>query len=356
LRVSLEVRIPAEGNTDNRPARFISGMDDLADDHPAGSMLALLFARKHQPHDVTRCDRAVDNQSCAAGAKVFDRGLESLASAHVVDDDLAPAPPPFESASTFHIHGLSLSNATTKGTGRRIVSLNGPTPHSSTVCQDLMPVQGGVKNPMMFVTRLKVAAAIVAAIALAVAGGSALATKVSGIEPGAGALQQRSPAAAAGSHAADAPARKGITLEEAIERSLREHASQCARFGIPAAEAERLARIETARPQVVVEAMYQDTVRNQIDAVYKSFVGVEAMQERLHRASADLARWDRLLEATQMLVQKRIKPADDVDRIRTARDAARSKRAKAISALREAKAALGSLLDLPAKERETLVQ
>ena len=58
-------------------------------------------------------------------------------------------------------------------------------------------------------------------------------------------------------------------------------------------------RIEAARPRRVVEAQYQDAVRNNIDGVYAAFVDVEAMQEWRRRASANLARWDRLLEATE---------------------------------------------------------
>ncbi len=217
----------------------------------------------------------------------------------------------------------------------------------SAAVNDLM--RGGLS--MMYVTRLKVAAAVVAAIGLVAAGVPVLATKAAGIEP------QGSPRRPAGTERAatvDSPARKKLPLEEAIKRSLRENASQSGRYGLDRVEAERLNQIGSARPGRIIEALYQDLVRNQIDAVYKAFADVEEMQEKLHRASGRLARWDRLLEATRKLVEKGVKPAGDFERIRTGRDSSAAKRDKAIAALPEARVALGSLLNLPVQERETL--
>ncbi len=282
---------------------------------------------------------------------------------------------------------------------------------------------------MMFVTRLKIAAAAIAALGLAAA--AALATKASGIEPHvfpirstplrpgaiAGAsekaqvaspdlLEDRSPAAVSGGATVVASdersIRKRMTLEEAIERYLRECAPQSAALEIPAAESERLTsllrfdrstvspaefrspartrtaraviqstdvvkaapglepadrrqvRIETARPRRIVEAMYQDAVRNQIDGICKTFVEVEATQEMLHRSRANLARWEQLLGSTQTLVENGTKTTSDVDRIRTARDAAESKWDEAIHAHRQAQGSLGLLLNMSVNERETL--
>jgi outer membrane protein, heavy metal efflux system len=236
---------------------------------------------------------------------------------------------------------------------------------------------------MMFLTRLKIAATVTVVFGLATAGAAALATKAADI-----ALQERPPAVAASAPVSvtsdGASVRRRMTLEEAIELSLRENAQQLAtRLEIPQAEADRLvsllktdrsadaaaetkppvrskiadrqrASIEAARPRRVIEAQFQDAVRNQLSAVYKTFVELEAMQERLRLASANLARWDRLLDATRILVEKNTTPAAAADRIRTFRDAARSHRDDAMSSLRRARAALCSLLNLPAIERERL--
>ena len=175
-----------------------------------------------------------------------------------------------------------------------------------------------------------------------------------------------------------------MTLEEAIKRTLRENSRQIAtRFEVPLARADYLesllwsdrsthavtedkpsrrlkladrqqAAIEATRTQGLVEAQYQDAVRNQIDAVYKAFVDVEEMQEQLHRASINVAKWDQLLKASQALVENRTKHAADLERIKTRYDTARSTHDDAKSSLRRAKTDLGSLLNLPLNERESL--
>ena len=109
------------------------------------------------------------------------------------------------------------------------------------------------------------------------------------------------------------------------------------------------APIEAARPRRIVEAQYQDALRQQIDAVFKAFVSVEVLQERTRLTSANLARCGSLLDRARDK-----KPVAEVEQIRSARDAARSRRDDAVSSLRQATAALGILLNIPVKERETL--
>ena len=112
-----------------------------------------------------------------------------------------------------------------------------------------------------------------------------------------------------------------MTLEEAIERTVRENAEPLARrMGIAAGEINRLlARFrsdgsnDTAGPREVVVAQFQDAMRNQIDTVYKCFVDVEATQERLRLASATLDKWERLLNATGSVVEQGARPGTDVE-------------------------------------------
>jgi cobalt-zinc-cadmium efflux system outer membrane protein len=221
-------------------------------------------------------------------------------------------------------------------------------------------MHGGLS--MMFVTRLKIAATVVAAFGLAMAGAAALATR-----PVDRAFFQEPPPAGASGPATSTTSARAVTqskmtLEEAIERTVRENAEPLARrMGIAAGEIERLlARLRSDRsndaagPRRLVEAQFQDAMRNQIDAVYKSFVDVEAAQERLRLASATLERWERILGVTRTPVEQGARPAADVERIRAARDLARSKRDDATTSLTRARAGLCSQLNLPVVGRERL--
>ena len=237
---------------------------------------------------------------------------------------------------------------------------------------------------MMLMSRLKLATAVVAAFWLAaIVGAVAIPTKTAKPTP-----HEQSAAGAASAPvfvvSNDAASRTELTLEEAIDRFLRENTQQLTtRLEMTQADADRLASllksdqstaattqtkslsrsklahrrrasIELARPRRIAEAQYQDAVRNQIDSLYKSFVDLEAVQERLRLASNNLAKWDRLFDSSQSLVENSIKPTADIDRIRSVRDAARSKREDAMSSLSRARAPLGSLLNLPTIERQRL--
>ncbi len=260
---------------------------------------------------------------------------------------------PFESSHPRDDVPKALVLATARAATRVMADRLGTTGVSTAV---IYLMQGVLS--MTFVTRTRLALAVVAGIGLAIACASALASKSSYVEPLVSAdcfeplIGFRSSARAA--DARNASSANRMTLDEAIERCMRESAGQRARFELSAAEAERLTRPGTNRPRRLVEAAYQDFVRTQIDAVYKKFVAVEVLQVKLQHSVENLAKWNRLLEANQNLFEKGTRPADDIDRIRTARDAARSKREQASGALREAKMALGSLLNLPVKEREIL--
>ena len=215
-------------------------------------------------------------------------------------------------------------------------------------------------SSMMFVTRLKIAATVVAAFGLAMAGAAALATRPADTalqEPPRGRVRRSGIGHERPSRDArqvDARGGDRANLAQNTPRrlqggtgSLPAKSSVCSRFRSDGSN-------DAAGPQRVVEALFQDAMRNQIDAVYKSFVDVEATQERLRLASATLERWERLLEATRTLVERRARPAADVERIRATRDLARSKRDDATTTLTRARAVLGLQINLPVVRRERL--
>ena len=216
---------------------------------------------------------------------------------------------------------------------------------------------------MTYVSRLKIAALVLAACGLAIAGAAALTSKSAGTEIQ-GAVGSSEPPAAqqahivVGSTGARSPAvsdaSKGMTLQEAVDRFLCKYVSQWRPAEIPMARAEVLVHFDTTQATSLTEAVFQDAVRNQIDRVYKSFVNMEVAQENLRRASDIFARWDRIRESTLSQITLGTKPSDDIRPIATAHAAAKAKRDKATASLREAKLSLGTLLEMPTNECETL--
>ena len=201
---------------------------------------------------------------------------------------------------------------------------------------------------MTYVSRVKMAAMALAAFSIAIAGTAGLASRSAGIEiQGAAgtsappsAPKEHIPAAATSARselASDASNRKGMTLQEAVDRSLRKYVSQWRPAEIPMARADALVHFDTTAATSVTEAVFQDAVRNQIDRVYKSFVNVEMAQEKLRRASDSLARWVRIRDATLSQIANGTKPSDDIRPIAIARASAKAKQDKATVALREAR-------------------
>ncbi len=104
----------------------------------------------------------------------------------------------------------------------------------------------------------------------------------------------------------------------------------------------------------VVEAQYQDAVRNRIDGLYTVYVDVQEAQERLRQEEYNLAHWDELLKRTRERVKLGSVPAGDVGPIEASRRVADLRRSEAKATLRQTKVALGSLLDLPVEESNRL--
>ena len=137
---------------------------------------------------------------------------------------------------------------------------------------------------MTFVSRLKMAAMVLAACGIAIAGAAALASKSAGTETQQDAAQLKATGRADGAYRcsrhrrserggrAMRSNRKPMTLEEAVDRSLDRYVIQWLLAEIPMARADVLVHFDTTASTSLTEASFQDKVRNQIDRVYKSFV------------------------------------------------------------------------------------
>jgi cobalt-zinc-cadmium efflux system outer membrane protein len=118
---------------------------------------------------------------------------------------------------------------------------------------------------------------------------------------------------------------------------------------------KRRVRIEVAcRARRVVEAQYQDAVRQQIAALYTAFVDVLAARATVRYARATIQGLDELEMVITTLRQEGEVTAADVGRAQMQRDAAAIGLTEAEEALHEAKRALVPVLNLSAAEAETL--
>jgi RNA polymerase sigma factor (sigma-70 family) len=254
----------------------------------------------------------------------------------------------------------SLVAATTRA-AIKVAAGRGPSHGVST---EVIRLMEGVLS-MTILSRVKLAATMLAACGIGIAGAAALASKPAGCEVQATPCSSAQPAAQKERVAVDATGaqslvpgdtvnRRRMTLEEAVNRFLDRNVSQWRPIEIPMARADLLMHFDTTELTSLTEAVFQDRVRNEIDEVYKSFVGLEVAQEKLRRASDALARWDRICEATLSRIASGKKPSDDIQKIVTARLAARARRDKAAGSRREARLSLGMLLNLPTDECETL--
>jgi cobalt-zinc-cadmium efflux system outer membrane protein len=119
---------------------------------------------------------------------------------------------------------------------------------------------------------------------------------------------------------------------------------------------KRLVRIQVAQSALnVVEALYQDAVRVQIDNLYTAFLDVLAAREAVRQLQIGLEGMERIAEATRRLFEKggSITQAD-LDRVLQSRDLAFLAVQKAQSALRQTKQTLAVLLNLPPADADCL--
>jgi cobalt-zinc-cadmium efflux system outer membrane protein len=118
---------------------------------------------------------------------------------------------------------------------------------------------------------------------------------------------------------------------------------------------KRKSRIRVARSaKNVLECLYQDAVRLQIDNLYTAFLDVLAAREALRQQQIGLAGLEEVVKATRPLVESRQLTPADLDRVEMQRDTAFMAVREAESALRQARQALAVLLNLPPEQVDGL--
>lgn len=118
---------------------------------------------------------------------------------------------------------------------------------------------------------------------------------------------------------------------------------------------KRQARMAVAcQAKRVIEAQYQDAVRQQLDNLYLAYAESMGARETLRYAEASATGLAQLLEKTEKLLKGGEKSQADVDRIRIQLDAARIGRDDAEEALRSAKRRLAPLLRLGPVDAESI--
>jgi cobalt-zinc-cadmium efflux system outer membrane protein len=112
---------------------------------------------------------------------------------------------------------------------------------------------------------------------------------------------------------------------------------------------KRRRRITVAKSaRSVVEFLYQDAVRLQIDNLYTAFIDVLAAREAQRQLQVGLEGWELITQATSKSVQPGgTIPQPDLDRVINQRDEARLAVQEAQTALRRTKNSLALLLNLP---------
>src|SRR5579875_3154546 len=164
----------------------------------------------------------------------------------------------------------------------------------------------------------------------------------------------------------------GMTLDEAIERLVRDNPFLFGdvsnvpyqtyspqrpgevSYGVTVIQPwdvnkKRLVRIRVAQSaRNVVECLYQDAVRVQIDNLYTAFLDVLAAREAVRQLQVGLEGMEAIAQETRKQFERGgIKTQADLDRVLVQRDSAFLAVQEAQSALRQAKQTLAVLLNLP---------
>ena len=118
---------------------------------------------------------------------------------------------------------------------------------------------------------------------------------------------------------------------------------------------KRLARtLYATRAKRVIEAQYQNAVRNSIDQLYGSFVNVLAARQAVYYARASVEGLKNLYAVTLELYRKEQSTIADVKRIQVTLNASQVGLEDAGESLRKAKLDLGTILNLTSAESEAL--
>jgi outer membrane protein, heavy metal efflux system len=106
------------------------------------------------------------------------------------------------------------------------------------------------------------------------------------------------------------------------------------------------------RAQRVIEAQYQDAVRNAIDQLYASYVSVLAARQTVHYSRAAVEGLKKLFDVTMELYRRDQNTRADVNRVQVQLNTAQIGMIDAEESLRKAKRDLGVLLNIPADRAE----
>lgn len=118
---------------------------------------------------------------------------------------------------------------------------------------------------------------------------------------------------------------------------------------------KRKVRIRVAQSaRNVVECLYQDAVRLQIDNLFTAFLDVLAAREALRQQQVGLEGMEGIVQATRKLVESGGGTPADLERVQVQRDSAFLAVEEARSALLQAKRSLGVLLSLPPSDVDCL--
>jgi cobalt-zinc-cadmium efflux system outer membrane protein len=118
---------------------------------------------------------------------------------------------------------------------------------------------------------------------------------------------------------------------------------------------KRLVRIQVAQSaRNVVEALYKDSVRLQIDNLYTAYLDVLAAREALRQLQVGLEGMEKIAEATRKWVTSGGGTQADLDRVLNQRDLAFMAVQRAQSSLRQTKQTLAVLLNLPPASADCL--
>ncbi len=118
---------------------------------------------------------------------------------------------------------------------------------------------------------------------------------------------------------------------------------------------KRKIRIRVAQSaRTVVESLYQDAVRLQIDNLYTAFLDVLAAREALRQQQVGLEGMEGIVQETRKLLGSGIGTPADLDRVQVQRDSAFLAVEAARSALRQAKQVLAVLLNVLPAQAECL--
>lgn len=118
---------------------------------------------------------------------------------------------------------------------------------------------------------------------------------------------------------------------------------------------KRLVRIRVAQSaREVVEFLYQDAIRVQIDNLYTAFLNVLAAREAVRQLQVGLEGWEAIVKETRKQFGAGKISQADLDRVLMQQDSAFLAVQGAQSALRQAKQALALLLNLPPADADCL--